>query len=36
MSNKIPELRVYVEDNIRHHSTFELWIEIIEEVRGKK
>ncbi len=30
------ELRVYVEDNIRHRSTFNLWIEMIEEIRGKQ
>ena len=29
------ELRVYLEDNIRHRSTFSLWIEMIEEIRGK-
>lgn len=30
------ELRVYVEDNIRHRSTFNLWIEMIEETRSKQ
>ena len=29
------ELKVYVEDNIRHRSTFDFWIEMIEEVRAK-
>ncbi len=29
------ELKVYVEDNIRHRSTFNFWIEMIEEVRKK-
>jgi len=30
------ELRVYLEDNIRHRSTFNLWVEMIEEIRGKQ
>ncbi len=29
------ELKVYVEDNIRHRSTFNFWIEMIEEARAK-
>lgn len=29
------ELKVYVEDNIRHRSTFDFWIEMIEEIRAK-
>ena len=29
------ELRVYLEDNIRHRSTFNLWLEMIAEIRGK-
>lgn len=30
------ELRVYLEDNIRHRSTFNLWLEMIKEIRGEK
>lgn len=29
------ELRVYLEDNIRHRSTFNLWLDMINEIRGK-
>lgn len=29
------ELKVYVEDNIRHRSTFDFWIEMIEEERAE-
>jgi hypothetical protein len=28
------ELRVYVEDNPRHRSTFDFWVEMIEEIRN--
>lgn len=29
------ELKVYVEDNIKHRSTFNFWIEMIGEIRAK-